>query len=306
MMSGPSRTWSGTLTGFTSKNEGDGGGYGPSSTTVTFTSTTPGQDVTDLVVTATGLGTESTVGSTETASVTFQALTKGDSITVAGLTLTATDSVSAEEAAAGFASLQAGDSSGNAVANATWSGTALTGFNAGTADGAVVVFTSTTADKNVDNIAISSARDTSVFAPTVVTTDGKPSGPSDSYVLGVDYSTMDNIVNFSLANDTLALPSKDIWAPSGTVGTGSATVTINGGMATFDYPLYGLTTNIEILLTALGTNTAAVAFVDGGNTYVLYGDGVQGAQSSDIVVKLTGVEATSLATAANGDALVLV
>nr|MBP6599747.1 hypothetical protein [Giesbergeria sp.] len=308
MMSGPSRTWSGTLTGFTSKNEGDGGGYGPSSTTVTFTSTTPGQNVADLVVTATGPGTESTVGSTETASVTFQALTNGDSITVAGLTLTATGNVSAEDAAAGFAGLQAGDSSGNTVANANWSGTALTGFNAGTAAGAVVVFTSTSADTDVANIAISSARDTSAFAPAVVTTDGKPSGPSDSYALNGDYSTMDTIVNFSLANDTLALPSKDVWVPSGTVGTGSgsASVNIDVGMATFTDTSLGVQSKIDGLLYALGTNQAAVAFVDGGNTYVLYGDGVQGTQDSDIVVLVTGVAATSLATAASGNALVLV
>ena len=167
-----------------------------------------------------------------------------------------------------------------------------------------MVFTSTTAAKNVDNIAISSARDTSAFAPAVVTTDGKPSGPSDSYALNGDYSTMDTIVNFSLANDTLALPSKDVWAPSGTVGAG--TVTINGGIATFSDSSAELGPKIGDLFYALGTNKAAVAFVDGGNTYVLYGDGVQGAQSSDIVVKLTGVEATSLATAVAAGALVLV
>ena len=92
------------------------------------------------------------------------------------------------------------------------------------------------------------------------------------------------------------------------MGTGisSVSATISNGLAIFHGPSIGVEFKIDGLLYALGTNTAAVAFVDGGNTYVLYGDGVQGAQSSDIVVKLTGVEATSLATAANGDALVLV
>ena len=89
-------------------------------------------------------------------------------------------------------------------------------------------------------------------------------------------------------------------------GSGSASVNIDVGMATFTDTSLGVQSKIDGLLYALGTNTAAVAFVDGADTYVLYGDGVQGAQSSDIVVKLTGVEATSLATAANGDALVLV
>ena len=89
-------------------------------------------------------------------------------------------------------------------------------------------------------------------------------------------------------------------------GSGSASVNIDVGMATFTDTSLGVQSKIDGLLYALGTNQAAVAFVDGGNTYVLYGDGVQGTQDSDIVVLVTGVAATSLATAASGNALVLV
>ena len=43
------------------------------------------------------------------------------------------------------------------------------------------------------------------------------------------------------------------------------------------------------LLTAMGANKSTAAFVDGGNTYVVQGDGIGGRQASDILVELTGV-----------------
>lgn len=52
----------------------------------------------------------------------------GDTMTIGGLTLTATGTITQAEALEAFANLSAGATSGNTVKNGTWSGT-LNGFN---------------------------------------------------------------------------------------------------------------------------------------------------------------------------------
>ena len=116
----------------------------------------------------------------------------------------------------------------------------------------------------------------------------------------------DTIHSFSFANDTIALPTTTIWAPGTSVPDGNGNfMNVSAGMASFHMTTSGLARKIAAALYGLGTNKAAVAFVEGGNTYLVYGDGVQGTQNSDIVVELIGVAATSLATVATDGALVL-
>ena len=94
---------------------------------------------------------------TETHALTFQALTAGQSVTVDGLTLSATGAITAANAAAGFASLAVGAATGNAVTNGVWSGALSSGWSSGAASAAAVTFTSATVSSNVTDISTSVA-----------------------------------------------------------------------------------------------------------------------------------------------------
>ena len=154
--------WSGTLTGFSS-----GAANG---TSLTFTSSTADTDVADLLVSSSGTiaaplmtttdGVTPVSGSTESSSVSFNAadMSYGDSITIGGLTLTATGKMTQAEVVAAFANLSAGATAGNTVANGAWSGT-LTGFNSGPVSGTSLTFTSTIANTNVADLAVSATQE---------------------------------------------------------------------------------------------------------------------------------------------------
>jgi S-layer protein len=90
--------------------------------------------------------------STETSTITFNALSAGQSYTVAGRTVTATASVTAAAVATAF-------STGTASTGLTVSGS-LAGWTAGTVSTADVTFTSTTANTNVTDIVTSAAGST--------------------------------------------------------------------------------------------------------------------------------------------------
>lgn len=155
-------TWSGTLSGFSSG--------AASGTSLTFTSSTSNTDVADLLVSSSGTiaaplmtttdGVTPVLGTTESASVAFNAadMSYGDSITIGGLTLTATGKMTQAEVVAAFANLSAGATAGNTVANGAWSGT-LTGFNSGPVSGSSLTFTSTTANANVADLAVSATQE---------------------------------------------------------------------------------------------------------------------------------------------------
>ncbi|QWE23079.1 flagellar hook-basal body complex protein [Polynucleobacter sp. AP-Jannik-300A-C4] len=94
-------------------------------------------------------GVDSTT--TESAAVTFRALAAGETLTIGGLTLTATAAISASAVAAGFASKTSGATAGNSVTGGTWSGT-LTGWDTSAVASGVVTFTSVTATADVSNL----------------------------------------------------------------------------------------------------------------------------------------------------------
>jgi flagellin len=109
---------------------------------------------------------------TETSAVTFNAMTAGQSITLGGLTYTATAANTAAEAAAAFVSLTNGATTKAGITTGTYSGT-LSGFASGTLSGtATVTFTSASTGTNVTNMPISG----SGTLPSVVVTQGAPAG----------------------------------------------------------------------------------------------------------------------------------
>ncbi|MDD4506510.1 MAG: flagellar cap protein FliD N-terminal domain-containing protein, partial [Sulfurospirillaceae bacterium] len=127
------------------------------------------------VVAPTTSTTNGSASVTESSTVTFNAanMSDGDTLTIGGLTLTATGTITQAEAIAAFANLSSGATSGNTVNNGTWSGT-LSDFNSGAASGSTLTFTSTTANSDVTDLA------TSVTQAAAVTTT-----VPDSYTLSM-------------------------------------------------------------------------------------------------------------------------
>ena len=107
-------------------------------------------------VTVTTQGVDAVAATTETADVTFVDLAVGESLTIGGLTATATTDVTAANVAAGFAGLTSGATTGNIVSGLSYSGS-LTGFSstAVSGNGTHVVFTSVTPDTNVTDLVVS-------------------------------------------------------------------------------------------------------------------------------------------------------
>lgn len=153
-----SQTWSGSLTGFSSG--------AISGSTITFTSITPDSNVADLTLTTTGAtivnttdGNAEVLNVTESSVVTFDVadMSLGDTLTIGGLTLTATGTMTQADVIAAFANLNAGATKGNTVANGTWSGT-LTGFSSGTATGSSLTFTSSTSNADVADLMVAATQ----------------------------------------------------------------------------------------------------------------------------------------------------
>ena len=127
---------------------------------MTFTSTTPDANVSDLTTPAvsvvSGQPGSSSPGVTETAALTFSNLAAGQSVSLAGLTFTATSNISANQVASAFANLTNGATTGTGAGLGSYSGT-LSNWNTGGASGAGVTFTSTTPDANVSDLTASTS-----------------------------------------------------------------------------------------------------------------------------------------------------
>jgi len=135
---------------------------------VQMTSALPFSDVTDIVISVSGFGqaaapivntaqgTSATAGRTETATVKFNGLTINQSVTVGGLRFTANRTLTADEVASAFASLQSGAVTGTGTANGNYSGT-LSGYSSGASANDTVIWTSTVQKANVSNLSVSVA-----------------------------------------------------------------------------------------------------------------------------------------------------
>lgn len=111
-------------------------------------------------------------GTTESSAVAFPAMSAGQTMTLAGLTYTATVANSGAEVATAFANIAAGTAAaGLSGSKGSYSGT-LTGFSTGPVSGSTVVFKSSTNFSNVTDIAQSGT----ALTPTITTTSGVAGG----------------------------------------------------------------------------------------------------------------------------------
>ena len=116
---------------------------------------------------------------TESSVVSFaKGLAIGQSVSVAGLTYTATSDTTLAQLAAAFASLASGATTGAGTATGSYSG-AFTGFSTGSATGASVTATSASASRNVSDLVATSATTGVVSA---VTTQGASNATESTLV----------------------------------------------------------------------------------------------------------------------------
>jgi len=107
--------------------------------------------------------------------IAFKDLIAGQSITVDGLTLTASDVINAADVATAFASLSAGATAGNSVTGVgSWSGTLSTGWSSAAASATSVTFKSTEENSDISVFETSSAM-VAPAALVVASTDGDAS-----------------------------------------------------------------------------------------------------------------------------------
>jgi len=117
-------------------------------------------------ITPTVATTQGVAAATEQTTITFKNLAANKSVTIGGLTLTATVDMTAADVAAAFESVAANATTGNATTG-TFSGT-LTGFSAGVRSGNDVTFTSVSANSNVTDLSFASSAPASVPTAAVV------------------------------------------------------------------------------------------------------------------------------------------
>ena len=116
---------------------------------------------------------------TEVASVTFPALTNGQTFTLAGITVTATQGVAAADVAAAFANRAVGNSA-NAVTGLTLAGT-VAGYTTGAVSTATVTFTSSSANAIVADLEATGANASAVGI--AITAQGAAAATTESNVV---------------------------------------------------------------------------------------------------------------------------
>jgi flagellar hook-basal body protein len=218
------------------------------STTLKFTSTTASLNVTDLSYSGTNIVAGDVVATqakdtAENSVATFRDLVEGESITIGGLTLTASGTILAGAVAGAFAGLSNGRT-GNVVSNGSWSGT-LSGWTTGSATGSTVKFTSTTTGSDATDLAVVTNK---VGAGTLGATYNL--ALSDGTNLSIKQITAKgDTAQYKVEVDRFAVFATLDGVPVGQTSTGTGTSTIR----------IGATTTTE--QTSLGT----MAFVGGKN-----------------------------------------
>jgi hypothetical protein len=185
----------------------------------------------------------------ESSTITFDALIAGETVTVAGRTLTAgTGGLTDVQVAQAFSSNTA------APAGATFTGT-LTGFTSGAAAGAAVVFTQTGVSGNVTNISVSNTA-----APVVasITTTGA-SGVSE--VTSVTFGALTVGQSVTFAGRTVAAKAGGAGLTALEVAAAFATTQANvdAGNLTVSGTLVGATTATGAVLTHTAASPGVVA-----------------------------------------------
>jgi len=170
---------------------------------------------------------------TETASLTFHAMATGQSLTVAGLTFTATADLDPVDVAAAFAGLADGDSTG-AGAGGTYAGV-FTGWSTEGATGNPLVFTSSEEDVDVEDIMVSG----SAPPPIIDITQGDSGVRFWSDLTKAQQTTLSNagvipseghastLLGFSVSAEVITKPDAIRGVPSGHAVVTGSPVTIN-------------------------------------------------------------------------------
>jgi len=150
-----------------------------SGNTVRFTSTVAEGNVNDIGVATSGTPTITSTqggvaGNAETSIVNFTNLAAGQSVSVGGVTYTATTSSSASEIALAFQNLASSFNAGTGVTiqNGVLTGSLGSNWSTGAASGTSVTFTSTNTAANVTDLTISNTIATPSRAVTTAADDG--------------------------------------------------------------------------------------------------------------------------------------
>ena len=201
------------------------------------------------IVTTTGAA-----GQTESSVITFSALGAGQKATLNGLTFTATAAMTADEVASAFGGLSSGDTDGNTTGAAlgTYSGTFTDGFTTDDwTSGATVTATSTTAESDVTDIAITAQK----FDNLAIAINAKSgtTGVSAVNTSGSVALSGGHINLGTTANSTAA-----ITGISGTVVSSAVTITVADG---YDTPqgLVNAINTADLAVTARLVNTGSSA-----------------------------------------------
>ena len=169
-------------------------------------------------------------GVTETTALGFTTLYAGQSVTIGGLTYTATKDTVAADLASAFASLAVGATTGAGTAKGTYSG-ALTGFSTGAVTNGTVTASSSTANADVANLVVTQTGFS--FGAT-----NPPQTACDAALIvdGVEITSSSNQVRGAITGATLNL--------NGTTTSGTA-ATLN-----FTRDTASVTSKLQALVTA--------------------------------------------------------
>ncbi len=253
-------TLTGTLTGFS----GAAAVSGASNNQLEFTSSQASQNVNAMTVStsiATAIQVVHSQGTTttpESSEVTFGALANGQSVTVGGLTLTASGAITAANVALAFQNLKSGATTGNAVANGTFSGT-LGAFDTGAAAAGKLTYTSTELTGNETDLAVSTAFAAPATAAPKIVTVGNTAGVSAFQVgtiqvggQSITFSNSSDVVSAATVAQRIQseLTNGNLFGP----GTGRQ-VTVSGNVITIAYAAAdGDVDNTAIDLTGIGVS----------------------------------------------------
>ena len=171
---------------------------------------------------------------TEKANLTFNAMATGQSLTVGGLTFTATSNLAGPAVAAAFASLANNANTKAGITGGTYSG-ALSGWTSGAVTGSTLTFTSTATETNVEDIVVGG----SAPPPAIAVTQGDSGVRFWSDLTKAQQATLTaagvipseghagTLLGFSVAAEVITKPEAIRGVPSGQAVVTGSPVTIN-------------------------------------------------------------------------------
>ena len=262
-------TLDGTLSGW------DIGSYSGSNAQVTFTAVNAG-NVTNLL--------NSPVDIHESATVTFNDLTAGDTVILGGLTFTATGSVTASEVASVFANAYDGRSAATSVISETYTGLgtlsgSLSSWDIGSynSSDAQVTFTAVNS-QNVDNLANTGTTLGSANDVTVAITESSYS--SDGVVVDTTASRELNVTsiragsNVSAGNYSINMVGTDelqMLGSDGKTQTISLSKILAGESSTLDFYQFGIAIDLENVSSSKVSTAAEIVNALDGRSITLSG-----------------------------------